>query len=412
MLELPAYRTVDDGPTLSRRLLALTEAGRPAVCPVHVGLGDPVALSGNDAIITHTMARHLVAGTADSLPPFNSVPHPALRVLTAASWDRVDAMTADFSEMPAELTSSLWSRVDEVCRPGTALSPAERSVAAEVMLRLGFPLRAAEVLDLLDADVTTHVFRPGMVRAELQTFMRLRPQAHRVIEGRALRAAADTRLAPGIRLKLANYIVVLDGKRGTATPEFHQAVDLARRALEEMSETGMVRHLAEHTLYRAIAFEPYLRGDREGTLEDLGLAAQALREARPAADSTDSPDFLSWSDHAFPMFETLSKTLLGYGEVQQALDSTTRLVEINPNDHRTWAVRGRALAHAGDLGAAVQAWERILPLGGLPVAAAAFFLGWAHEQFGDTDRAREFYELSHSVDPTPDAIARKATPLV
>ncbi|MFG2476586.1 hypothetical protein [Streptomyces fagopyri] len=406
MVELPAYRTADDGPALSRRLLALTEAGQPAACPVHVGLGDPVALSDNDALITHTLARHLAEGTAHTLPPFNSVPHPALRVLNAASWDRVDAMTADFAEMPVDLASGLWARVDEVCRHGAPSSPAERGAAAELMLRLGYPLRAAEILGLLDADITTHAFRPDMVRAELQTFMRLRPEARPVLEGRALRAAADPGLPPAARLRLANYIVVLDGKRGTATPEFHRAVALGRRATEEMPETGMVRHLAEHTLYRAIAFEPYLRGDREGTMEFLGRAARALEAARPAPDS---PDFLSWSDHAFPMFETLSKTLLGYGEVPRALDSTARLVEINPNDHRAWAVRGRALAHAGDLDAAVRAWERILPLGGLPVAAAAFYLGWAHGQLGDADRARAFHRLSYSVDPTPETIAGRAT---
>ncbi|QFZ75175.1 hypothetical protein GFH48_19570 [Streptomyces fagopyri] len=141
-------------------------------------------------------------------------------------------------------------------------------------------------------------------------------------------------------------------------------------------------------------------------MEFLGRAARALEAARPAPDS---PDFLSWSDHAFPMFETLSKTLLGYGEVPRALDSTARLVEINPNDHRAWAVHGRAPAHAGDLDAAVRAWERILPLGALPVAAAAFHLGWAHGQLGDADRARAFHRLSYAVDPTPEAIAGRAT---
>ncbi|MFC5196676.1 hypothetical protein [Streptomyces kaempferi] len=404
MVELPAYRTVDDGPALSRRLLALTEAGRPVACPVHVGLGDPVALSSNDAHITHTVARHLAEGTAHALPPFNSVPHPALRVLNAASWDRVDAMTADFAGMPADLASDLWTRVDEVCRRGATLSSAERGVAAELLLRLGYPHGAAEILGLLDADVTTHTFRPDMVRAELQAFMRLYPQARSVLEDRALRAAADPGMAPAARLRLANYIVVLDGKRGHATPAFHRAVELARRAMEETPGTGMARHLAEHTLYRAIAFEPYLRGDEEGTMELLGRAAEALEVARPGTDALDS---LSWNDHAFPMFETLSKTLLGYGEVRQALDSTARLVTINPNDHRAWAVRGRALACSGDLEGAVRAWERILPLGGLPVAAAGFFLGWAHGELGDTALAREFYELSYSVDPTPEAIAGK-----
>jgi tetratricopeptide (TPR) repeat protein len=118
-------------------------------------------------------------------------------------------------------------------------------------------------------------------------------------------------------------------------------------------------------------------------------------------------DILAWKDHAFPMFETLSKTLLAAGDVERALEASNTLITISPHDHRVWAVRARTLVAADDLPGAIEAWERIVPMGGLPVAGAAFFLGWAHEQLDDVARAREYYALSYAVDPTPIAVSER-----
>ncbi|MFI6760790.1 tetratricopeptide repeat protein [Micromonospora sp. NPDC050417] len=401
-MKLPKYRPAPGVHALTERLLSLTTACRPAACPVHVGLGAPVANSTNLGHITYGIARELVNGTAHLLPSFNTFPRPERRVLDAASWDRIDATSAEFAQMPADLATELWHQVDQMCRDRGSLTPAERCAASDLLLRLGYPLRAGEIFDLLGADLADHPIHPETVRSELAVLLRLYPDAHPQLEEWALRGAANSAVPPQTRVRLANYVVVSNGKRGTDVPALHRAAEFGRDAMAEITGTGMDRYLTEHTLYRAIAYEPYLRRDMPGTMELLDRAAVALAQAEPA---TGPLEILSWKDHAFPMFETLSKTLLGQGEVGRALESTGKLIEISPYDHRVWELRAHAFVASGNLGEAVSAWEQILPQGGLPVASAAFYLGWAHHQLGDTSSARDYYTLSQAVDPTSPELA-------
>ncbi|MER6782455.1 MULTISPECIES: tetratricopeptide repeat protein [unclassified Streptomyces] len=402
MTKLPTYLPAPGAPAFARRLRALMAADAPAACPIHVGLGDPVPNSSSLAVLTHTTARYLVDGNAHLLPSFNTAPPPALRILNAASWGRDDAMAREFDAMPQDLASDLWRSVDKVCEAPETLTRIERRTASDLFLRLGYPQRAGQVLGLLQADVNTHAFHPETVRAELAVLFRLHPGAQDVLEDRALQAAADAGLPPRARVSLANFVVVRNGKRGTDTPALHRAAELGRRAMAEIEGTGMDRHLAEHTLYRAIAYEPFLVRDVALTMELLERAALALIEAQPRRDTVE---YQAWEDHAFPMFETLSKTLLAQGRADEALTSTAELVELSPHDHRAWAVRAQALVAVGELEEAVRAWERVLPQGGLPVAAALFYIGWAHDRMGNPAQAQSYYRRSHTVDPTPEALA-------
>ncbi|RKR92196.1 hypothetical protein BDK92_6630 [Micromonospora pisi] len=405
-MKLPKYRPAPGVRALTERLLSLTTAGVPAVCPVHVGLGEPVVSSTTLGHITYNIALALVNGTAHALPPFNTFPRPERRILDAASWDRVDATGADFAQMPVDLASELWHQVDQACRDHGSLTIAERCVLSDLLLRLGYPLRAGEILGLLDADIVGHPIRPETARSDLAVLLRLYPDAHPLMEDWALRAAASTAVPPQTRVRLANYVVVANGKRGADVPAVHLAAELGREAMAEVTGNGMDRYLTEHTLYRAIAYEPYLRGDMTHTMELLDRAAAALAQAEP---DTGPLEILSWKDHAFPMFETLSRTLIGQGEVSWALGSTADLIAISPYDHRVWELRAHALVASDDLHEAVGAWEQILPQGGLPVASAAFYLGWAHHQLGDAGKAQEYYTLSRAVDPTPVELAEHMT---
>ena len=60
---------------------------------------------------------------------------------------------------------------------------------------------------------------------------------------------------------------------------------------------------------------------------------------------------------------------------------------------------------AGRLDEALVAYGRAIPLGGLPVARAAYHLGWIHARLGNRDEARSCYRLSWKVDPTVPALA-------
>jgi tetratricopeptide (TPR) repeat protein len=405
-VDLPDYIATGDLQALEQRLTALTTAGQPAACPVHVSLGAPTEYTNNFGHLTHAIASHLVDGRTDLLPPINTAPKLAQRLHDAASWGRVDAMTSEFTDMPTDLTNELWKRVVRISSSPESLTGVERSVAAEVLMRLGYPLTATEILGLSETEPSQVTFHPESVRAEL-TALRWR-WAYDRLEQRVLEGAADLALSPASRIRLANFVVVINGKRGADTPAFHRAADLGRAALAELTdEADLARCLAEHTHYRAVAYEPFMRKDLESTLICMDRAEHALLRCRPESPGVE---LLAWLDHAFPMYETLSKIFLADGDIPRALESTARLVEVDPRDSRAWHVRARTLATAGDLEQAVDAWERILPMGGLPVASASFYLGWASEQLGHTAEAREFYALSASIDPTPIAIAEWATP--
>ena len=127
-------------------------------------------------------------------------------------------------------------------------------------------------------------------------------------------------------------------------------------------------------MYRAVAFVPFLRGDAEATFKllDQALAQQMSAKAKAVSEL----ERLAWIDHAFPLYETIAKTHLRLGDVDKAVAATDHLTSLSPNDQRAWDVRGQALLRAGRLEEALAAYGRAVPLGGLPVARAAYHLGW------------------------------------
>ncbi|WP_433246508.1 tetratricopeptide repeat protein [Streptosporangium sp. CA-135522] len=399
-LLIPRYQYPGGTKPFARRIRALLSADRPAACPVHVGLADPQPLSDTVAISTHAIARHLVEGTAAALPVFNTRPPDALRILTAASWNRPDAFAEEFGDMPADLASGLWSQVDQVCRGRDSLTPPELRAACDLMLRLGYPKRAAEILGMSVTDLDAYRFSPRFAREEMSVLFKFHYDSPR-LEQLALDAAADERIDAYARLMLANFIVVRNGKRGTDTPQAHRAAELGKAALASLDDSEPATFLAEHTWLRAVAYLPFLKSDTKATLATLDRAEECLVLGRP---SHGTLRLVAWEDHATPLYETLGKTLLIFGQVELAVAATDRLVELNPHDRRTWNLRGRALVAAGRVDEALYAFERMLPLGGLAVAEAAFYLGWVYEQLGKPDLARDHYLLSQRVDPTVDMV--------
>jgi Flp pilus assembly protein TadD len=155
-----------------------------------------------------------------------------------------------------------------------------------------------------------------------------------------------------------------------------------------------------------VAFVPFVRGDLDGTMRILDEALGHQMAARPLAES--ALQRLAWIDHAFPLFETIARTHLRLGSVDAAIAATGELAALSPNDSRAWDARGQALLMAGRLEEALVAYGHGIPLGGLPVARAAYHLGWIHEQLGHRDEARSCYRLSWRIDPTVPVVAELA----
>lgn len=389
---------------LARRLRSLCTANVPVACRVYLGLDRPGPSSARHAEATWARASHLVAGTVDELPHFNTNPPPILRVLAAASLGRPDALGPRMSDLPADLASDLWGRVDARLRDPETLAPDERGHASDLMLRLGYVDAAAAVLGLRGADAATHTFGRDTLLAEFPVFVRGRHD-RAVLEARALDLARDRTRSAHERAVMATYVVVRNGKRGTETPELDAAVELALAAIGEIDADDLAVRLLKQTVFRAVAFQPFLRRDLAGTMVLLDRAIEHQMAARAYARS--GLETLAWIDHAFPLYETIARTQLRLGDAAAAVVATDELVRLSPNDARTWDARGQALIAAGRLEAAIEALGRALPLGGLPVAKAAYYLGWLHEQLGHRDLAHEHYRLSWRIDPTVPAVVER-----
>ncbi|MDT8912283.1 hypothetical protein [Amycolatopsis sp. PS_44_ISF1] len=400
----PAYFPPAGSAPLAARLRALLTAGVPVACGVYPGLADPGPASARHAEATHARARH-VADRSVELPHFNTNPPPILRVLAAASLGRVDALSDTMADFPADLAGDLWRQVAGVVADPGGLEPAERAHASDLMLRLGYPRTAARVLGMAAPDPASHAFSRECAIAELAVLLRRRHDPA-VLEARALDLARDRSHTARVRMIAANFVVVRNGRRGTDTPALHESAELALAAAEEWEADPFAGNLAWQTVHRATAYVPFLRGDADGTLRALDLAE--ARQKAAEAEVTDPLRELAWIDHAFPLYETIAKTHLRLGHAGPAVTATARLVELSPHDQRTWAVRGQALLAAGRPEDAAEAFGRALPLGGLPVARAAYHLAWIHDLLGDRERAAHYCALSRRVDPTVPASAELA----
>lgn len=399
---LPEHRAEPGAAAMERRLRSLLNAGVAVRCRVYPGLAAPGQHSAGHARVTHTLATHLADGTVAELPAFNINPPPILRAMAAASLGRADGLGSDMAAFPSDLASELWRRVEERTRNGRALSDDERRIGSDILLRLGYPARAADLLGLTGRDPAKHVFSPALAQRELAVFFR-RPHNTAAVEGLALRGARDKRLGPRMRLAMAIFVLVRNGKRGSDTAALHEAAAIGERAMTELPDDGLATHLDRQTYYRAAAFVPFVRRNAKATLALLDLALENQLAGSTEAKRAGGLAELSWRDFAFPVYETLARTHLLQGDPDRAVTATDSLVALDPNDQRAWAIRGRSLLAAGRWEEAAETFARGVDLGGLPAAAAAFYGAWTANHLGHTDQARELCELSTRIDPTVPA---------
>lgn len=391
MTALPRYRTDPSPRALATRLRALLTARVPVACGVYAGLSAPVEASPLHARITHAMASAFVTGTSAGVPRFEPPPSAQLRLLTAASWGRLDGVGADMTSFPVDLASELWWRVHE--RAAGSLRTAERRVACDLLLRLGYPQRAASVIGLSVIDARRHVLSPELAMEELAVLRCHVPAS--VVEAMALRGARSG-LPAAVRLELALFVAFRCAARGADSTSLQAAAALAVKASSELPPNGFAGTLCRARLHRAIAAVPYVRRDIGETHRLLGRALEALTSIAPSSEA----DQLAWADEAYALHCFLVQTHLAVGLGQRAVGYTDELVALSPGDDRTWALRGDALAACGRFEDAVAAYTRGVSLGGWGAARAAYLRGHVLDRLGRVAEAAEDYVLSQRIDPT------------
>lgn len=395
----PRYAPATGSTALASRLRALLAGGEPIACPVYVGLGTPLESSTRHAEATHLLARGLANHAVEALPHFNTTPAPITRVLTAASWGRSDAMSVRVDEFPEDLASYLWCQVGALVRDAAQLTHAERRCASTVMLRLGYIHKAAALVGMNTTDPSHFVFSAEYALEELQVLRRTRHEAN-ILEKVALDAASDPRLSSDTRMRMATFVVVRNGSRGDDSSALHEAAELAGSAMNSLDATPFARSMAQQTVYRALAFVPFVAKKASGTWEMLDTALACQFSQHPSGPDEE----LVWKDHAFPLYQTIARTHLLLGNETDAIVATDQLVELSPNDERTWEIRGQALVASGQLEEAYLAYERMSVIGGLSVGRAAYYMGWISQQLGKREKAMRLYKLSKRVDPTVPAV--------
>ncbi|MGW6445828.1 BTAD domain-containing putative transcriptional regulator [Lentzea sp. NPDC055074] len=396
MSAMPRYRTDPSPRALAVRLRALRTAGVPVACHVYAGLAAPAPASALHARITHAMAGAFVTGTSAAVPRFEPPPSAQLRLLTAASWGRLDGAGQDMTTFPVDLASELWWRVHE--RALGSLRPAERRLACDLLLRLGYPQRAASVIGLTVIDPRKHVLSPDLAPEQLAVLRCHLPSS--AVEAMALRGARSG-LPPETRRDLALFVVFRNAARGADSTSLQAAAALATKASSELPQNGFAGLLNRARLHRAIAAVPFVCRDIAETHRLLGRALESLTAITPATDL----DRLAWADEAYALHAFLVRTHLTVGLGQRAAGYAAELVELSPGDDRTWALQGDALAASGRLEEALDAYGRGIALGGWGAARAAYLRGFVLERLGRVAEAAEDYVLSQRIDPTSSVVA-------
>ncbi|MFD4637234.1 tetratricopeptide repeat protein [Lentzea sp. NPDC058436] len=399
MTAMPRYRTDPSPSALATRLRALRTADVPVACRVYAGLFAPSSSSALHARITHAMASSFVAGA--DVPRFEPPPSAHLRLLTAASWGRLDGSGPDMTTFPVDLASELWWRVHE--RATGPLGMTDRRVACDLLLRLGYPHRAAAVIGLAVIDPRKHVLSPDLALEQLAVLRCHLPSS--AVETMALRGARSG-LPAATRRDLALFVVFRAAARGADSTSLQAAAALAVKASSELPQNGFAGLLHRARLHRAIAAVPFVRRDITEAHRLLGRALASLTSITPAAEM----ERLAWADEAYALHSFLVRTHLSVGLGQRALGYAAELVELSPGDDRTWALQGDVLAACGLLDAALDAYGRGIALGGWGAARAAYLRGFVLERLGRVAEAAEDYVLSQRIDPTSSVVAGPVEP--
>ncbi|MFE7465524.1 hypothetical protein ACFU6R_15685 [Streptomyces sp. NPDC057499] len=304
------------------------------------------------------------------------------------------------------MATDLWWQVNELCEYPDELTPLELDTAGMLMLRLGFPERAARLLGITDVLAGIPAFAPDvrpehvLVRAAVCAQLHPRPA---FVTAQALRAVADPRLPVLTRLTLAGFAMPLEAGRGAGSGDLRRAVRSAGQALTGPAEVAPEHRWVERKALRSLSDAAALTGDPEAASAYLDRAVLGAMEQRPRGGLRR----LAWDEEMLALLGVRGRACRSRGDAEDAVAATSRMPGIAPYDARAWAAHGYALLASGRLDESLHAYEEMLRLGGHPVAAAAFHLGWIHESRGDGRRAQDSYAYAHAVDPTVPVVRER-----
>lgn len=412
MVELAGYSYGQGLPAMAASVKGLAEANYPSSCNVYSGLRNSSELSTHHAEATLDLAKIIVGTKPHFGYRYNSKAPPTTRIFTCASQHRLDGITPEINDFPSDLSSSLFVSVREQCDESlrtSTFSPLMRETASELMLRLGYIREAAKLVHLpesllQEAPPTDQIeisVEDGV--GQFHVLSRAYPNQRDLAE-LFFRCGHDKKFSNYQRSIFLKNFVVYFGQRKTWDSRLPAVAERLINMLGSVGLQGHYQDLYAQTVYRALAFIPFLQRNIDGALDLLDKGLEHQNRA-----NIEGEDALLWRDHAFPLFETLCKTTMYAGKLDQAYIFATKLTDLSPGDYRAWIARADVLMRLNKLHEASADLLRAESLGGRHVAAAKFGLFQIALREGEVERAGELLAEARTVDPLSSSLSELST---
>lgn len=166
--------------------------------------------------------------------------------------------------------------------------------------------------------------------------------------------------------------------------------------------TDFEKVMLESRFYRGVGFVPFMRGDRQGTIDDM-TRAEELARAVPA--STPWEEFLK-RENLHACLESRSKEAFGLRDIELGVARTREFLALDPYDPKSHIELAEALSKQERYFEAAESYLRAARLGPLGTAIAYAMAGSCFAKAGHAVLAEDCFVQSIRIDPYAISAAR------
>ncbi|TDE54650.1 hypothetical protein E1295_14750 [Nonomuraea mesophila] len=272
--------------------------------------------------------------------------------------------------LPRDHWTSDWSRLVNLYGNVPELSGEQRFRLGVLLCALDLDAAALRMLPSPDAaSVTTDPLaaKTAMKRGHALSRARPGPETENA-DRRILASIARSTALPARICLTATLTLLVKAARGRA-PDLD-----AVQELRELSATHVgaldrddtpMGLLLRSTYWRAVSYEPFLRGNHARTAHELDAAEEFARQG-----VEERPGMLLFRQNLHPLLETRSRAARERGDLDVAVAYATELTELDPYDGKVHYNLGTTRRACGDHEGALTAFRHAVTLG-LPYAHRA-----------------------------------------
>ncbi|MEU8403650.1 tetratricopeptide repeat protein [Nonomuraea sp. NPDC048892] len=301
--------------------------------------------------------------------------------------------------LPRDQWTSDWSRLVELYTNAPELSGEQRLRLGVLLSALDLDVAALRALPSPDvASIATDPLAASTAMKRSHALSRARPGPETAdADRRVLSLIAHSTALPASMCLTAALTLLVKAARGGA-PDLTAVQEL--RELSARHAGGLERDdtpislLLRSTYWRAVSYEPFLRGDHARTAHELDLAEELARQG-----VEDHPGLLLFRQNLHPLLETRSRAAREHGHLDLAVAYATELTELDPYDGKVHYNLGTTHRARGDHEGALTAFRRAVALGLPHASRARVAVAQCLEALGDLPSALAEYVEAVREDP-------------